>query len=197
MVFRLCSLAGWLCVSLLFSDRAWGIGEVTYEVDGIKLTYNLGPIWRSTNAKQPGVWSLKADVAQIPFVALTDGSFFSEHRTMFSGSVGRLRSRISALEQLPAESRRGTVAKYMFYPKNKPSVISYAVVGQRRWLISTKFDDAEKQFVKNQTYWGLESGLLLTFNINFTESAPRDARWRQRRLQTLQHLVSTFRVTRR
>jgi hypothetical protein len=64
-------------------------------------------------------------------------------------------------------------------------------------LISTKFDDADRQFVKNQTYWGLENGLLLTFNINFNESAPRDARWRQRRLQTLQNLVDSFRVAHR
>ena len=115
---------------------------------------------------------------------------------MFSASVSRLRSPIKALEQLPGEARPGGEAQYMFFPRGTPTDISFAVVGSRRWLISTNFADANKQFVRTQVYWGLEDGLLVTFNVNLNETAPRDVNWRQKRLLRLRELVSTFRLRR-
>src|SRR4051812_43288894 len=155
---RLCAFAGCLCLWSVLTQRtsASGIGEVAYEVNGITLTYNLRPVLRHVNADPPGVWSLKPGAGRIPFVALTDGSFVSEPRTKFGASVTRLRSPVTSLEKLPAEARPGGEAQYMFFPKNKPVSLSFALVGERRWLVSTRFEDAGKQFVENQTYWGLE-----------------------------------------
>ena len=80
----------------------------------------------------------------------------------------------------------------MFFPASEPTEIAYRKVGARRWLVSTRFQDREKQFVRNQTYWTIQGDLLITFNINFTANSPKNREWRQRRMETLDRLVRDF-----
>ena len=106
-------------VCLLVTGRAlaYAGNQVSHNVNGYRATYNLAPVRGHFKAHPPATWNLKPGATKTIFVALLDASLVSEHRLMLTATIGRLRSPISALEQLPAEARPGGEAQYMFSPK--------------------------------------------------------------------------------
>jgi hypothetical protein len=190
-------LTSWLILLFVIGVHAvaLGSGEVAYRVNDQTLTYELQQLGRHVTIEPAASWLLKPGAMKTPFVALMDADLGTPARTQFSGSVRCLRGSTVTLEQLPREARPGGEAQYMFFPKNKPTDISFRMVGSRKWLVSTKFDDESKMIVTNQVYWALEKRLLITFNVNFSKNAPRQANWRRKRVDTLYQLVSAFRMS--
>lgn len=176
----------------------WKSREVTCEIDGIVFEYNLPPGSGRVNVIPPRIVHLKPGGYKMPFTT-SDAIFpsISVGHTTFSACVVRSINPKLTVDQLPSEARAGREAKYMFYPREKPTQLEYRNVDGRRWLVTTHFDDPGKRIVTNRTFWAVEDGFQATLAVNFDESAPLTATWRAKRLRVLDELVSGFRMRRR
>jgi hypothetical protein len=128
---------------------------------------------------------------KVPFYELRDGPFLGVGKTSFGGIIQRLKRSELTTDQLLSEARPGGEVQHMFFPKTKPSATLYREVKGQRWLVTTKFDDAEKRLVSSQVWWAVVDGFLVTLYVNMPE-APPDPGWRQKRLDQLERLVSDF-----
>ena len=72
------------------------------------------------------------------------------------------------------ESKRdsGGDTENMFKRKGKSAVVQYRQVNGLRWLVTTQFQDRERQSVTNRTYRTVISGLLITLYVDKDTSTP-------------------------
>jgi hypothetical protein len=130
---------------------------------------------------------------KVPFYESRDSPLLGIGKTFFGGVIQRLKRSPLTTEQLLSEARPGGEAEHMFFPEKKPSAKEYREVNGRRWLVTTKFDDAEKRLIRSRVWWIVVDGFLVTLNVNMVDDAPSDAAWRRRRVEQLERLVSDFR----
>jgi hypothetical protein len=168
--------------------------DVILTVNGASFAYNFRAIGGNVSVRGPSATELRPGEYRIPFDKLCDGILTETSKTAFSGNIRRLKNTNLKTEQLVSEARGGGETRNMLRPAGKPFHSEYRNVNGRQWLVTTRSEDPSQRIVTNQTWWNVAEGFLITFNVNFIDAAaPRDAVWRQQRLQMLAQLVSDFR----
>lgn len=122
------------------------------------------------------------------------GVFGSLGKTQIDTCIKLLKEKALTTAELKAQAFPGGEAEFMFAPRNKPSGAEYRTINGRNWLVTTKFEDEERHFIRSRVYWMVERGFLITFNLIIDSDAPKDARWRSKRLSLLDGLVTDFHV---
>jgi len=168
--------------------------DVILTINGASFAYDLRAIGGNVSVRGPTATELRPGEHRIPFHKLRDGLLTETSKTAFSGNISRLKNTNLKTEQLVSEARAGGETRNMLRPAGKPFRSEYRNVNGRQWLVTTRFEDSSQRLVTNQTWWNVADDFLITFNVNFIDTAaPRDPAWRQQRLQMLERLVSDFR----
>jgi hypothetical protein len=169
----------------------WGpIGKrLSLNVDGTVFTYDLSSVPdRSIYGERSSkIHHLERGQAMRPFSAL------SRAKTAFSGSISRLKRSLSVTD-LPSEAHPGGQAEHMFFPPSKPSSKEFRTIAGRQWLVTTKYEDAEKKIVRSRVFWTVAGSYKITLNVIIDERAPATPEWRQKQLQVLERLAERLTI---
>ena len=173
----------------------WGrIGKhVSYTLNGTTFDYDLSVIRGDVRGHRQPPSHLKAGDYFQPFSAGSDASlleaaFDAGGVTWYSGNIRALSGKSSPANDIFQEIVARGISKRVF--AKSPPIREYRSINGRRWLVTTH---KEQNLITNRTFWAIENGFLVTFNVNFV-SAPTDPAWRESRLATLEKIVSRFQM---
>jgi len=176
----------------------WGpLGKrVSYTLNGTTFSYDLSAIHGDVRGHRQPPKQLQAGSDFTPFhvgsdASLLEAAFDAPGVTWYGGNIYALSGISASTSDIFREINARGVSKRYFA---KSPTREYRSVNGRRWLITTIFEDRDRSLVDGRVFWTIADGFLVTFYVNFT-SAPRDPSWRQKRLATLEKLVSGFRCT--
>lgn len=154
----------------------WGAVDkrLSYDIDGMLFTYDLSAIRGEIRGHRDPPTQLARGEHRNPFSGVMDApSFGAPGKTWFGGFIG-------------FAGDQGT--------KLTPQGIRF--VNGRKWFVATKFEKETSDVIERRVFWTVQDGFLVTFYIGFTE-APADNQWRQKRLDSLERIVSGFDMHRR
>jgi hypothetical protein len=163
----------------------------TYIINGRAFQYDFEAIGRG-EIRDPGPTSLAPGEYKRTFYKLRDAPIFSTGRAIFGGIIRRPRA--GSLTAEAVESKRDSGGETeTTRRKNSAATVQHREVNGRRWLVTTRFQDRERQIVMNRTYSTVISGLLITLYVDLDASSRSKPEWAQQCLYSLDRLVSDFR----
>ena len=157
--------------------------SATYIINGRAFQYNFQAIGRG-EIRDAGATGLPPEKYKRTLYKLQDAPFGSG-RALFGGIIRRLHDATLTTDGLEAKRDRAE--------ENRPALVEYRQVNDLRWLVTTQFQDRERQSVTNRTYRTVISGLLITLYVDLDMSSPVKPEWAQQCLDSLDRLVSDFR----
>lgn len=192
-----------LMLTVLLTSISFGLAvakagrhQLQFTVNGVTFGYDLTPVRGDCNIFEGRSAHLSAGQYVIPFTCLTDKPLLrGVGRTRFSGSITRVKNPNVTVDNLLSDTRPGGEAEGMFFPNHKPSRSEFEVIESRRWLVITKFDDADRLIPLSRVYWTVQKELLITVNVNIDQRSSRSSEWRKERLQQLETLVRRFSIS--
>jgi hypothetical protein len=164
----------------------------TYVINGRVFHYNFRAIGRG-EIRDAGPTHLAPGEYKRTLDKLRDAPIFSSDRAIFGGIIRRLHDANLTTDGLESKRDSGGDTHDMFKRKGKSAVVDYRQVNGLRWLVTTQFQDRERQSVTSRTYGTVVSGLLITLYVDLDTSTPLKPEWAQKCLDALDRLVSGFR----
>lgn len=166
-----------------------------FEINGIKFSCRLPSNSRGLSLDKSNPTVLRPGEFKIPMMLLPDAEILGGlGKTQIGTCIKFLEVKNLRTAKLKTQTFPGGEAQFMFAPRDKPSSVEYRTINGRDWLVTTKFEDEQRQVIRSRVYWIVEQGFLITFNLIIDSDAPKDTKWRSRRLSLLDALVADFNV---